>query len=127
MKSKDDESSGFLDTLPYYSAIIIMGSAYLVAEYLKNPFILFWVFYTLVPILDALLPFDDKNYSEKKTEKNLKGLTILNPALSLSGLRLLCAIQIYFQYSKDLRRKLTRHDFHTHPFKCLSKLMECAF
>jgi hypothetical protein len=45
-----------------------MGLAYLFSEYTLNPFFMIWVVYSFFPALDAILPFNDWNYSGNKLE-----------------------------------------------------------
>jgi alkane 1-monooxygenase len=51
---------------PYYLVVVLYSLFYISCERWKNPFIMAWVIYGLLPLLDYFLPIDDQNPTKQQ-------------------------------------------------------------
>ena len=90
----------FWDFLPYFNVLpyilVLFGSWYLLNH---NTMVVIWSFYVLIPIIDILLPVDEKNLSLKQTklfEKDKRFLLPLYIYMALDFAAFIWALYISF-------------------------------
>ena len=81
----DNLFQNFENPLPYYTLIIMHLIYYPVCIYLKNPFLMIWLNFGILPMLDKYLPFDNKNPSKEK-QKEMKKMLRFKIPLVLTAL-----------------------------------------
>ena len=75
----------FDNPLPYYTLVIMHLICYPVCIYLKNPFLMIWLNFGIIPLLDKYLPFDNLTPSKEK-QKEMKQMYRFKIPLILTAL-----------------------------------------
>lgn len=75
----------FENPLPYYTLILIHLVNYPICVYFKNPFLMLWINFGLLPLLDKYLPFDTENPSKEK-QKEMKQMLRFKIPLVITSL-----------------------------------------
>jgi alkane 1-monooxygenase len=77
--SKSKRYNLITSVLPYYSITLIEAFAIYFIFYLNKPFVVVWFFYGLLPILDYILPVDDKNPNKEERKQILNNFKFKIP------------------------------------------------